>query len=267
MIKLLTLNKGQKLLFTDKLYHHSKKDVIFTFTDGVNVITGRNGSGKSVLLKIIKTHCAIGEDSSYPRMFKPFTLHGWFDDNWKTIPDVISDNLKKLEFPKSKLDWDGSMVHYLTPEFFNPHDIWTRIDSPFPQGKELFSGIEAIDSLYNNNKISKGENCIHLLNKLYNLHTEYDQDLKNVNDMWLKANNIFQSWIKIFPKDGKPTLLIDELDNHLDLDNQKLYWDYINNLTKLWQVIVVSHSIFSFKQKNVNHIPLDKEYFENVNKL
>jgi predicted ATP-dependent endonuclease of OLD family len=267
MIKSVKLLKGQDT-FTNKLYNHKSKDVVYTFTDGVNIINGRNASGKSVLLKIIKYNCGIiSKESTYPTMIHPSELHGWnfSDDKWKTIPEIIKERLKNVELPKSKIEWDGSMVHYLIPDHFNADNIWKRLDSPYQteQG-ELFSGIEALSMMFSKN--SEGEGCVRLLNRLYNLSDKYDEplDTKRNNDMWIKASDIYQEWITSFTKKGKPTLLIDELDNHLDLDNQKMYWDYLGNLTKKWQVIVVSHSIFAFKQTNVNYISLNPEYFDKV---
>ena len=84
--------------------------------------------------------------------------------------------------------------------------------------------------------------------------------------MWIKASDIFQDWINTKPKDGKPTLLIDELDSGLDVLNQYYYWSYIQKLAESWQVIVVSHSIFAFKHKG-NQIPLNKSFFKEVNKI
>jgi predicted ATP-dependent endonuclease of OLD family len=263
MIKSLTLYKGQKV-FTNKLYNHSKKDVTFEFADGINIITGRNASGKSVLLKIIKTLCCIDE-ATYPSMPHPIDLHNFLTDIWFTIPEYISEKLEKKDFPKSSILWDGSMVHYLTPEYFDSRNLWTKLDSPYSSSKEIFSMGEVLNKMMTKN--SQGESIIHLLMKLYELNTEYDKPLTNVNNSWLKASDTFQNWINSFPKDGKPTLLIDELDLNLDLDNQKTYWDYVKNLTKKWQVIVISHSYFAFKQTDVNHIPLNKQYFNQVKKL
>jgi len=265
MIKSITIHKG-RTSFTHKLYKHSTKDVTFNFTDGVNVITGRNGAGKSVLLKILKWSCGIGKDATYARMIHPMEISkGFLTHEYYTVPEYCAVQLKNRELPKSTIDWDGSIVHYLTPEFFNPTNIWTRLDSPLPKGRELFSGIEAIAGMITKN--SAGEKSIHLLTKLYELHTDYDPPLTNVNDVWLRADTIYQDWVKSLPKDGKPTLLIDELDHHLDIDNQKVYWDYINHLAKKWQVIVVSHSAFAFMRTDVNHIPLDKKYLKSVQQI
>lgn len=269
MIKTITIHKTEKLHFTNKLYHNKNKDIIYEFTDGINIITGRNGSGKSVLLNIIKTSCGIENESTYPRMPSPMDLHGLFRDNddWDSISDHINKKVKSKGYPSNNIDWDGAMVHHLTPDFFNPKDLWRLMDSPYPnQGSGLFNTGEVLGLVMSKN--SKGEGAIRLLNKIYNLNTEYDCHLNRVNEIWLKASEIFQNWLSSFPTEkGKPTLLIDELDSNLDLDNQKQYWEYINSLTKKWQIIVVSHSIFAFRNINANHIKLNPEYFNKVKKL
>ena len=66
MITSLTLHK-EKNNFTNKLYKYKNGEVTYNFTDGINIITGRNGSGKSVLLKIIKMNSSkstMGNNSS-----------------------------------------------------------------------------------------------------------------------------------------------------------------------------------------------------------
>jgi len=265
MIKSLTIFKSTKG-FTRKLYHHNNKDVTFEFSPDINIITGRNGSGKSILLKIIKTHCCI-DDSTYPTMVHPVNIRkGFFENDYYTILEYINKKLKNYKFPKSKLEWDGNIIHYLTPEYFSPSNMWDKLDSPYKfDNKELY-GIGDVILNFIDNK-SKGENVIQLLNKINNLNIQYNEPLKDVNDVWQKADNIFQNWLNSFSKEGKPTLLIDELDTNLDLDNQKYYWDYIQYLTKKWQVIVISHSIFAFKKENVNHIRLNEEYFNKIKKL
>lgn len=267
MIKQIKIYQTNTLHFTNRLYHNKKRDVIYEFNDDINIITGRNGSGKSVLLKLIKTACGI-DDYSYPAMIEPIKLLPLFSGIEKTIPEYIQDNIRNYDYPNIEIDWDGNMVHYLTPKLFNPNDMFLRMDSPYASihKKELFQGIEILEKMTSNR--SQGENVIQILLKLYNLSTDFDEPLTNVNDTWIKASNIYQNWLKSFPVEkGKPTLLIDELDGNLDLDNQNIYWDYIKHLTNKWQIIVVSHSIFAFKQKNVNFINLNPSYFNKVKKL
>jgi hypothetical protein len=272
MIKSVTIHKSNRDLFTDNLYFKKgEKSKTFEFTDNINVITGRNGSGKSVLLKMIKILCGIQKNSTHATMIDPIHIRKNFlggndDSNFYSYPEYLNKTLEDQGYPKVEMDWDGSITHYLTPEFFDPKNLWEILDSPIKRGEqELFETGEILNKFLDDH--SSGEGGIQLLGKLLNLTQEYPEPMTNVNDLWLEADRRFHEWIDSMPKDGKPTLLIDELDIRLDLDNQKAYWDYIHHLTKTWQVIVVSHSYFAFKIDNVNHIPLDKLYFEKVKKL
>jgi len=272
MITSLTLHK-EKNNFTNKLYKYKNGEVTYNFTDGINIITGRNGSGKSVLLKIIKKCCGIQKDSTYPQMIQPLSLMlGLLESKYMSIPEYIKREFKNSEYPMSDINWDGNMVHYLNADHFSSNNAWNRIinNSPNPNAgqNELYSGIEILANMINS--YSQGESTIQLLTKLNNLNTNYDQGLSRVNDAWMNASDTFQNWLKSFPSEkGKPTLLIDELDEHLDLDNQSYYWNYINYLTEKWQVIVISHSLFAFKKSNkdVKYINLNPEYFKKVNQL
>lgn len=276
MIKSITFYKGQKK-FTNKLYHHKNKDITFNFTDGLNIITGRNGSGKSVLLDMIRNNCGIISDNSYPVMPNPMHLHSWSDDKWISMSNYIKNQFENNDYPNCDIVWDGSMVHYLTPDTFDSERMWNREmargeNFSHQISNDLFSGIEILGKMISHN--SKGESSIQVLNKIFNLSIEYQKQLtkKDVNDVWVKASDIFHDWLNSMPRNEKPTLLIDELDSHLDLDNQKSYWNYINYLTQKWQVIVVSHSIFALRLKkscdfDINYINLNSEYFNKVNKL
>jgi hypothetical protein len=47
------------------------------------------------------------------------------------------------------------------------------------------------------------------------------------------------------PLDVRPTLLLDEVDNHLGLAAQSFFWnDLIGALSKKYQLILATHSIF-----------------------
>ena len=274
MIKSITIHKSNRDLFTDELYFKKGEKLrTFEFTDDINVIIGRNGSGKSVLLKIIKTLCGIQKNSTHATMIDPLHIRKDFlggndDSNFYSYPEYLNKTLEDRGYPKVEMDWDGSITHYLTPEFFDPKNLWDMWDNPIDTGgQKLFETSEVLNSFMDD--YSAGEGGIKILGKLFNLIQEYPEpmDSARINSVWLEADKRFHMWIDSMPKDGKPTLLIDELDARLDLDNQKAYWNYIHHLTKTWQVIVVSHSYFGFKVDGVNHIPLDKLYFEKVKKL
>lgn len=265
MIKSITFLPGQEGYFTNKLYRHKSKARTFEFTDGINIITGRNGSGKTVMLKIIKLMCGIDE-CTYPVFPRPIDLKGWMSDEWGTMEQHIKDKVKNGGYPEVELSWDGSMVHHLNSKAFDASTALQRFmqGSMRPPTQEMFEMAETM--LINMSNESAGEMAQYMLTKVFNLNTEYDSKPTGVNDTWEGAWKIFDEWIMSKPRDGKPTLLIDELDRHLDIDNQYYYWKYIAHLAKKWQVIVVSHSIFAFHADG-NHIPLSKEYYNRVKKL
>lgn len=265
MIRSITIKKTNSRHFTNRLFHNKNKDITYRFNDGVNIITGRNGSGKTVLLNLIKTNCGIMGTSTYSVMPTPMELNNFFSENWQTIPEWIENRMKNLGLPTVQLQWDGSIVHHLTPSDFNCNTMWERMDNMVTT-KQSFSGLEILDKMSSSR--SSGENTNQILYKLLSLPDRYDEPLTNANDVWLRVSKIHQDWLLSFksPK-GKPTLLIDELDIHLDIDNQSTYWKLLGHLAKKWQIIVVSHSIFAFKQKNARYLNLSPGYFKTVKTL
>jgi len=278
MINTFTIFKGERGLFTNKLYKLTTKNPSRTFTlsPNVNIITGRNGSGKSVLLKLIKYKTGnLSNDSISPSMIEPLYISKGFGTNkYYTIDDKINEKLDgtlNSGYPKVNINWDGEIVNHITPNFYTSDSIWRRLDKPTPQYyKEVFSGVETIAKMITN--LSAGEDLINTIMRLNQLPKNYHEPLNEnqVNDLWINASNIFQDWVKKVNKNipnSKPTLLIDELDKHLDLDNQLAYFNFLKALSKVWQIIVVSHSYFAFKQKDVNYINLNPKYFYTIKKL
>jgi predicted ATPase len=62
--------------------------------------------------------------------------------------------------------------------------------------------------------------------------------------------------------EDRPTLLLDEVDNHIGFGGQAILWNYIFRfLAKKYQVIVSTHSIFALLLKRPEDIiSLDREY-------
>lgn len=278
MINTFTIFKGERGLFTNKLYNltKTKPTKTFIFSPNVNIITGRNGSGKSVLLKLIKYKTGnLSNDSISPSMIEPINISkGLGSGEYYSIDDKINKKLSgtlETGYPKVDINWDGKIVNHVTPDFYSADSLWRRLDKPTPQYyQEVFSGVETIAKIISN--LSAGEDLINTIMRLNQLPKEYHKplDSNQVNDLWVNASNIFQIWVKKVNKNipnSKPTLLIDELDKHLDLDNQMAYFKFIKELSKIWQIIVVSHSYFAFKQNDVNYINLNPKYFYTIKKL
>jgi ABC-type molybdenum transport system ATPase subunit/photorepair protein PhrA len=277
MINKITIYKGERSLFTNKLYNVSeKKPKTFEFSPNLNVITGRNGSGKSVLLKLLKYKTGnLNHDEISPSMIHPLSISkGFGTDEYYSIDDKINEKLSgtlNFGYPKVNIDWDGEIVNYIVPSFFSSNNLWTNFDKITPKYyDDLYDGLEIILKKINN--LSAGEDLINTIVRLKNLPKDYHKPLTDneVNDVWVKASNVFQQWVdnvKINKGNTKPTILIDELDKHLDLDNQMYYFEFMRELSKEWQIILVSHSYFAFKLKNVNYINLNPKYYNKIKKL
>jgi energy-coupling factor transporter ATP-binding protein EcfA2 len=231
------------------------KNKIFEFTPGLNVIWGRNGVGKSLLLKTMANYCFVeqtggGGWSSYNYMLK----FSSYDFNYKSKNKNLSDVYEFDKNSKIDIDWSGD------PTFYMHHD--DMIDDHCIMGYEM-----------------GGSNWINGLGKIIDtVHRKHEksspssgQQIKGIGEMLLniKAPNLedkvylrsdyaydYISYIKerknLFNGESKPTLLLDEIDSQLDLFNQIWFHEeIIPQLLKKYQIILVSHSIFATKYENV----------------
>ncbi len=269
MINSITIHNGSRGLFTNKLYKvYKDKSRTFNFSkDKINVITGRNASGKSVLLNLLKMKTGNLSKGISPEMVVPMSISkGFFDKTYYTMQEKIDSNFTGEYNPKVDIDWDGSITNHITPSFFDTGNLWDSFMSGRAKHYEdTYNMPEVVNRIMSNQ--SAGEDLINTIGRIRDLPKKYHGPMEGVNDLWMKASDIFQTWHQSFKQDEKPTLLIDELDKHLDLDNQKHYFDFLRYLAKEWQIIVVSHSFFAFNQKDVNYINLNPKYFKQVQKL
>ena len=66
--------------------------------------------------------------------------------------------------------------------------------------------------------------------------------------------NIVADYIMTLPRDGKPTLLIDEIDGVLDFDNLYKFWKVsINELVKKFQIMknVCNEALMVAQKENI----------------
>jgi len=267
MIHKFQILKGHRGLFTNKLY----KGREFHFSDGLNIITGRNGSGKTVLLNFMALMTGNTDNSVSPHFIEPIRASkGLFEKGYYTIPELIQKKIEDLDYPPLKIEWDGAIVNKVNNSNFDKGNRFDKLmkgsvaQQMYNKSGEL-GGV--ISQFLSTN--SAGEKLIGNILSLMNLPRDYHGrlDKRSVNDAWLKCDELFYEWHSSFENKGKPTILIDEFDKHLDLDNQQAYFEFLKEMAKTWQIIVVSHSIFAFKQKNVNYINLNPKYFKTVSKI
>lgn len=216
------------------------------FTPGVNVVWGRNGVGKSLMLKTIAKYCFVdsngggGWSKNHVFNFKFSNYDYKYNNQYKSLSDVYEfDKNSKIE-----IDWSGDACFYMH------HD--DMIDKIHIMGYEMNGGewIPGLGRILN-------------VFKKFNHHPSTGQLIKAIAEMLLKVNApdltekdskyssySFVDYIKTrkseFFGEFKPTLILDEIDSQLDLFNQMWFHkEIVPKLAEKYQIIMVSHSVFA----------------------
>lgn len=226
---------------------------IFEFTDGLNVLFAKNGEGKSVCLNTIKGYCGIpGNTGGWTRINEPNKLGASTVNHFPYVYRAFTPNRCD-----AWVGWDG------TPTFFNDGDI--KVDSTFFFDKErqsadgITSEAEQFDALAQ--KPSSGQYRIQRINKVMQvIQTPPDLSVipSYISD---KAGAALElSYFQSLPKDGKPTLLFDEPERALALPKQKELFELLSDLSKVYQIIIATHSPFVLFIKGANIIDINEGY-------
>lgn len=199
---------------------------LFEFKPGLNVIYGRNGTGKSTLITALAalTHC--------------------LDSNWATVSKV---SISRFNRPTGYangllLTHDGSPVRYLGTEAMcrTPRTGVRKRD-------DIIVSAEARGATKNlsQGQVSTG-NLIRLLKaEQTRLRREVTRD--KIPESWYPLYDVAMESIENVKKrrDKRTTILLDEVDRSLDFVRQAEYWKQLRILSTHTQVIVASHSPFA----------------------
>lgn len=212
MIESITLNSG---LLSDLI-----KKPIITFKEGLNVIIGKNGCGKSLLLKTIADECYIDNYGA--------SALTWKRDRYSRLSDT-------------NLQWSGRDVFYLDNEYMQN----------FNNCVYHLNGFSLSNLEIHKMNLSAGQLNTYIQNELLTLKLDsFKETLHN----YLSTNHNWELRKFVASKDfsGKATILLDELDSHLDLYQQKYFHTtFLPLLAMKFQVICVSHSVFALKHENI----------------
>lgn len=251
MIKSVTIKKDK-----DSVIYDCWGARTFKFTDGVNIIFGQNGCGKSVLMDTIARYLSIADGRGWTTFLTPHDVAGWnFDKKIKDYLGVIESN-KKHGF--IKMDWDGVPAYKSEVQ----RDEMQMLTNLMQGGaREELSLSEAIALKTSNG--SSGEKVNHFLSRLLKMQTpDIAKFYGRGNDTWKFYGEMLPEYIKNLPRDGKPTLLMDEPDKSLDFATQRIFWEkFVDELSKKYQVIIVTHSVFALARIGDNIIDKDN-YFQ-----
>ena len=244
--------------------------------DKINVIFGPNGCGKTTILKAIANVCLCGDKDSMdgytnPYHLNPLCINGKLDDETK----YNIDNYKQSLFCHKNdvdVDWDGYPTYFENLSGRrNTGTLGDLTGSLFQTSKDEFIWLTT------KSQISLGQNTIYMIKKLVEVCSvcptfeDFEKNIeeKKKNEPWYKTGKLALEYIKLFrEKNGKMTLLLDEMDKSLDLSNTLLlYKDFLPRLVKKFniQIILVSHSplmLTNIIQNSpyYNFISIDKKY-------
>lgn len=203
----------------------------FIFKPGVNAIIGKNGSGKSTLLNIISMYvlCEKSMCSEMPTEALDF-------------PPIFDDD-KVLDGIDISSDYAGKVFRLLPSAEMNRDSVLKNISN--------------LDLYVNNIRKSYGEKVVLSLESLFNLmfgqkdYTFPIQDLveykKKSNAFWIKRiDNLLKYYkrnrITLTESSFEYTVLMDEPDRNLDIDNIMQIYNVLSFHKPQTQIIAIIHN-------------------------
>lgn len=225
------------------------------FKKGTNIIIGENGSGKTTLIKMLTnyTFCWSGRTNLELGIESKDSVHQLFNYNEFYSGIVVKNDYRLKVF---KTIQNSDIKHH-----------------------EQLNNIDFFERALTKSKKSDGENQLYSISKTINemfstsASTNFDVLNQDVNDTWKNYCNIIKQYIKDNSVNETEdnyaiTLMMDEPDRNLDINNIKQIYTILSNPKDNGQIIVTLHNpllIYSLlKMPDINVIELSKGYKDKI---
>jgi energy-coupling factor transporter ATP-binding protein EcfA2 len=222
----------------------------FEFRPGLNVLWGRNGSGKTTIIKLLSRllHCEQGgvpmvTEESIRTLFERSELLAKHDMDFASAVSVDHDGQGVRHFDPSvavglmgggaSFDWDFGRKGIFNAMFKGSAGQVTMF-----RFEELMTGIVA-------GKVPA---------------VEWKMKASMVNDFWQARLKVAETFLSGHGDKGQPTVLLDEPERSYDVNTQVGLWRFLRATAPTTQYIVASHCFFALQIPEAHYIELSPAY-------
>lgn len=218
----------------------------FEFKPGLNVLWGRNGSGKTSLTKVLARlfHC---EQGNHPIVTQ------------ESLTELVGGGHEPVDLKKGlAITHDGQGVRHFDPS----HAVGLVGGGA---GFDWAFGMEGVaNAMF---KGSAGQTTMFRFERLAHEivagevpEVAWKFSRANVNGVWRERAELAERFLKGTSTRGQPTILLDEPERSYDLNAQVGIWRFLRAYADQVQFIVASHSLFALKIPGAHYVELSPRY-------